>query len=93
MKVTATAAVIATTLAIFNPAADAKLRGRHLDMNDDLGGLAGALTSPAAFQIANWGQRVGPFVGPMKNAIGSTSMTCLVVHRATGVRTCRTDIV
>ena len=70
MKLTTTAAVIASALAIFNPEADAKLRGRRMDMNDDVGGLAGAMMSPAAFKIASWGQRVGPFVGPMKSAMG-----------------------
>ena len=41
-----------------------------MDMNDDVGGLAGAMMSPAAFKIASWGQRVGPFVGPLKSAMG-----------------------
>ena len=46
--------------------------GRNIplrDEEDDLGGIAGALMSPAAFKIASWGQRVGPFVGPITNAI------------------------
>ena len=41
-----------------------------MDMDDNVGGLAGAMMSPAAFGIAKWGQRVGPFVGPMKSAMG-----------------------
>ena len=41
-----------------------------MDMDDNVGGLAGAMMSPAAFRIASWGQRVGPFVGPMKSAMG-----------------------
>jgi len=46
------------------------LRGDFDDDEDDLGSLAGALTSPTAFRIAKWGQRFGPYVGPMKSAIG-----------------------
>ena len=41
-----------------------------MDTDDQVGGLAGAMMSPAAFGIAKWGQRVGPFVGPMKSAMG-----------------------
>jgi hypothetical protein len=41
-----------------------------MDMDDSVGGLAGAMMSPAAFGIAKWGQRIGPFVGPMKSAMG-----------------------
>ena len=69
MKFATTATVIAAALAMFNPA-EAKLRGSRMDMDDNVGGFAGAMTSPAAFRIANWGQRVGPFVGPMKSAMG-----------------------
>ena len=69
MKFTTTATVIASALAVFNPA-EASLRGRRMDMDDNVGGLAGAMMSPAAFRIASWGQRVGPFVGPMKSAMG-----------------------
>ena len=42
---------------------------RDEDTDDELGGIAGALMSPAAFKIAQWGQRVGPYVGPMVNAV------------------------
>ena len=69
MKFATTATVIAAALAMFNPA-EAKLQGRRMDMDDNVGGLAGAMMSPAAFGIAKWGQRVGPFVGPMKSAMG-----------------------
>ena len=69
MKFATTATVIAAALAMFNPT-EAKLRGSRMDMDDNVGGFAGAMTSPAAFRIANWGQRVGPFVGPMKSAMG-----------------------
>ena len=40
------------------------------DEDDHLGGVAGAMMSPAAFKIARWGQRVGPYLGPMKSAMG-----------------------
>jgi len=69
MKFATTATVIAAALAMFNPA-EASLRGRRMDTDDQVGGLAGAMMSPAAFGIAKWGQRVGPFVGPMKSAMG-----------------------
>ena len=69
MKFATTATVIAAALAMFNPA-EASLRGSRMDKDDNVGGLAGAMMSPAAFGIAKWGQRVGPFVGPMKSAMG-----------------------
>ena len=40
------------------------------DEDDNVGGVAGAMMSPAAFKIARWGQRVGPYLGPMKSAMG-----------------------
>ena len=69
MKFATTATVIAAALALFNPA-EARLRGRHLDTDDELGGVASALMSPTAFKIADIGRRFGPFVGPAKSAMG-----------------------
>ena len=69
MKFATTATVIAAALALFNPA-EARLRGRHLDTDDELGGVASALMSPTAFKIADIGRRFGPFVGPARSAMG-----------------------
>jgi hypothetical protein len=41
------------------------------DEDDDIGALPALLMSPAAFKIAAIGQKVGPFIGPMKSAIVS----------------------
>jgi hypothetical protein len=41
------------------------------DEDDDIGALPAILMSPAAFKIAAIGQKIGPFIGPMKSAIMS----------------------